>query len=222
MKSIILSTSLLLSLFLQGCYTQLAIFYPDPEIESNEEDQFYDTYKRAFPSMKGESYAQDGRAGMPLAYSAMQRRVYSPYSGYYYGYNGYYDDYYHSNPFYNGLNGYRYGYNGYNSYGYYAPYLYTDDPVGYGSIIPMGDREKRKFTRDRSQGTTTMLYTTRSSNSTNGNNTNSSTYTTNSSSVSSTRSSGSYSSSSSSTSSSTSRSSSSSSSSGGRRATRRK
>ena len=214
MKSIILSTSLLLSLFLQGCYTQLAIFYPDPEIESSEEGQFYDTYKRAFPSMKGESYAQDGRAATPLAYSAMQRRVYSPYSGYYYGYN---DDYYHSNPFYNGLNGYRYGYNGYNSYGY-SSYLYTDDPVGYGSIIPMGDREKRKFTRDRSQGTPTMLYTTRSSNSTNdSNNTSSSSYSTNSSSVSSTRSSGSYSSSGSSTS----RSSSSSSSSGGRRATRR-
>ena len=146
MKSIILSASLLLSLFLQGCYTQLAMFYPEPEIESDEEEQFYDSYSRALPSLKGESYARDGRAAMPLAYSAMQRRFSSPYSGNYYGYNGFFDSYYYSDPFYNGLNGYRYGYNGYNSYGY-APYFYTDDPIGYGSLIPTGNREKRKFRR---------------------------------------------------------------------------
>ena len=139
MKSIILSASLLLSLLLQGCYTQLAMFYPDPEIESNEEEQFYDSYSRALPSLKGESYARDGRAAMPLAYSAMQRRFSSPYSGNYYGYNGFFDSYYYSDPFYNGLNGYRYGYNGYNSYGY-APYFYTDDPIGYGSLISTGNR----------------------------------------------------------------------------------
>ncbi len=52
MKSIILSASLLLSLFLQGCYTQLAMFYPEPEIESDEEEQFYDSYSRALPSLK--------------------------------------------------------------------------------------------------------------------------------------------------------------------------
>ena len=218
MKSIILSASLLLSLFLQGCYTQLAMFYPEPEIESDEEEQFYDSYSRALPSLKGESYARDGRAAMPLAYSAMQRRFSSPYSGNYYGYNGFFDSYYYSDPFYNGLNGYRYGYNGYNSYGY-APYFYTDDPIGYGSLISTGNREKRKFRRDRSQGTTTMLYTTRSSSSSSdGSKTNtSSTYSTNSSSIYSSRSSGSYSSSNSSSS----RSSSSASSSSGRRATRR-
>jgi len=66
MKSIILSASLLLSLFLQGCYTQLAMFYPEPEIESDEEEQFYDSYSRALPSLKGESYARDGRAAMPI------------------------------------------------------------------------------------------------------------------------------------------------------------
>ena len=27
----------------------------------------------------------------------------------------------------------------------YAPYFYTDDPIGYGSLIPTGNREKRKF-----------------------------------------------------------------------------
>ena len=50
MKSVLLSFSLLLSLFLQGCYTQLAMFYPDPEIESDDEEQFYDSYSRALPS----------------------------------------------------------------------------------------------------------------------------------------------------------------------------
>lgn len=206
-KTIIISTIFFLSIFIQGCYTQLAMFYPDPEIESSEEDQFYDTYNRAIPSLKAESYAQSGRATMPLSYSAMQRRFYSPYSSYS-GFSDYYD------PFYTGLNGYRYGYgyNGYNSYGY-APYLYTNDNAGYGSLIPTGNRVKRSFARDRSQGTTTMLQTTRSTQSSN-NNTNS-TYT-NSGSISSSRSSSSYSSSNSSKSSSSSKSS------GGRRATKRR
>ena len=66
-KTIIISTILFLSIFIQGCYTQLAMFYPDPEIESSEEDQFYDTYNRAIPSLKAESYAQSGRATMPLS-----------------------------------------------------------------------------------------------------------------------------------------------------------
>ena len=212
-KALAISSIFLFSLFFQGCYTQLAMFYPDPEIEINEEEQFYDTYNRAIPSLKAESYAQDGRASMPLSYSAMQRRFYSPHSSFS-AFNSYYD------PFYYGLNGYRYGsgYNGYNSYGY-APYLYRNDTVGYGSLIPTGNREKRSFSRNRSQGTTTMLQTTRSSSSSNNNNTNSS-YT-NSSSISSSRSSSSYSSSSSSSSSS-SRASSTSSSSGGRRATKRR
>ena len=214
-KIITVSAVFFLSIFLQGCYTQLAMFYPHPEIETNEEDQFYDNYKRALPSLKAESYAQDGRAAMPLSYSTMQRRFYSPYSAYS-GFDGYYDPFYYSNPFYTGLNGYRYGYgyNSYNSYGY-APYLYTTDTVGYGSLIPTGFREKRSFLRDRSQGATTLLQTTRSSQSSN-TDTNSS-YT-NSTAVSSSRSSSSYSSSSSSSS----KSSSSSRSSGGRRATKRR
>ena len=212
-KTLAISSIFLFTLFFQGCYTQLAMFYPDPEIEINEEEQFYDTYNRAIPSLNAESYAQDGRASMPLSYSAMQRRFYSPYSSFS-AFNSYYD------PFYTGLNGYRYGYgyNGYNSYGY-APYLYTNDPVGYGSLISTGSRKKRNFSRNRSQGATTILQTTRSSSSSNNNNTSSS-YT-NSSSISSSRSSSSYSSSSSSSGSS-SRSSSSSRTSGGRRATKRR
>ena len=140
-KTLAISSIFLFTLFFQGCYTQLAMFYPDPEIEINEEEQFYDTYNRAIPSLKAESYAQDGRASMPLSYSAMQRRFYSPYSSFS-AFNSYYD------PFYTGLNGYRYGYgyNGYNSYGY-APYLYTNDPVGYGSLISTGSRKKRNFSR---------------------------------------------------------------------------
>ena len=216
-KILIISTIFTLSLFLQGCYTQLAMFYPDAEIDSVEEEQFYDTYNRAIPSLEGEAYAQHGRPTMPLSYSAMQRRFYSSYSGF----SGYNDPLYFNNPFYSGLNGYRYGYgyNGYNSYGY-APYLYTTDTAGYGTLIPSGNREKRGFTRNRSQGTTTMLQTTRSSQSSSSGNTNSSYI--NSSSVSSSRSSSSYSSSSSSRSGSSSGSSSSSKSSSGRRATKRR
>tara|TARA_B100000575_G_C22972860_1_gene561583 strand:- start:68 stop:724 length:657 start_codon:yes stop_codon:yes gene_type:complete len=216
-KFTFISSVFFLSFFLQGCYTQLAMFYPDPEIETNEEEQFYDTYNRALPSLKGESYAQDSRTAMPLSYSSMQRRFYTPYSAYS-GFNGYYDPFYYSNPYYPGLNGYRYGYgyNGYNSYGY-APYLYTTDTVGYGSLIPTGNRQKRSFSRDRYQGATTMLQTTRSSNTYNNTTNSSNSSYTNSSSVSSSRSSG-YSSSGSSNS----RSSSSSKSSGGRRATKRR
>ena len=69
-KTLAISSIFLFTLFFQGCYTQLAMFYPDPEIEINEEEQFYDTYNRAIPSLKAESYAQDGRASMPLSYSA--------------------------------------------------------------------------------------------------------------------------------------------------------
>ena len=81
-KTLAISSIFLFTLFFQGCYTQLAMFYPDPEIEINEEEQFYDTYNRAIPSLNAESYAQDGRASMPLSYSAMQRRFYSPYSSF--------------------------------------------------------------------------------------------------------------------------------------------
>ena len=124
-KFVLLSFSLLMCLSLQGCYTQLAMFYPDPEIESEDEEQFYDTYSRSLPSVRGEAFAQDSRTAAPLSYSSMQRRFYSPYAGYnrYYGYNDLFD------PFYGGM--YGYGYNGYNSYGY-SPYLYTTDPMGYG------------------------------------------------------------------------------------------
>ena len=63
-KSRILGLALFSALFLQGCYTQLAMFYPDPEIQEGEEE-FYETYSHA-PSRPGLGvYAQDG-AGTPL------------------------------------------------------------------------------------------------------------------------------------------------------------
>ena len=65
-KSATFCFSVLACLALQGCYTQLAMFYPDPEIESEDEEQFYDTYSRAIPSLKAEAYAQDGRAATPF------------------------------------------------------------------------------------------------------------------------------------------------------------
>ena len=57
---------------LTGCYTQLAMFYPEPEIEQDEE-QFYETYSRAVPRpVNVNIYAQTG-AGSPLglAYQMM-------------------------------------------------------------------------------------------------------------------------------------------------------
>ncbi len=35
---------ILIILFTQGCYTQLSMFYPEPEIEQEEEVDFFETY----------------------------------------------------------------------------------------------------------------------------------------------------------------------------------
>ena len=48
LKNILLSC--VSCLVLSGCYTQLAMFYPEPEIEQ-EEEQFYETYSRAVPRL---------------------------------------------------------------------------------------------------------------------------------------------------------------------------
>ena len=47
-------------LSLSGCYTQLSMFYPEPEIEQEEEFQYYETYSRAAPRVNVSIYAQDG------------------------------------------------------------------------------------------------------------------------------------------------------------------
>ena len=195
-KTILIGLTLVSSLALQGCYTQLAMFYPDPEVEQDEDGQFYETYSRAPRRPNLGIYAQDGGNGNSLAYSTMQNR-FNPFFGYS-NYNNGYGNYY----------GGGYG----NDYGYgYNPYGYNYNLGGYPLFIPVTDsKELRAFNKERSRQHQTNLKTTRTSSSSAWQSSSSSR---NSSSISSTRSSGSSSSGSSS--------SSSSSSSGGRRATRR-
>ena len=193
--SIVLWT--LIILFTQGCYTQLAMFYPEPEIEQETEEQFYETYSRAVPKLSVSAYAQDG-AGQPLslAYMTMTNR-FNYYGGHYMGHR--FGGNYYGNRF-----GGGYGYDSYNLGGY-TMYIPSTDP--YASIWESGERKQRTFTtsRDGSTPQTNLNVTrTRSTQSNNNNNSH-----TNSSNVSSNRGS------------STSSSSSSSSESGGRRATRR-
>ena len=191
LKNILLSC--VSCLVLSGCYTQLAMFYPEPEIEQDEE-QFYETYSRAVPRpVNVNIYAQTG-AGSPLglAYQMMYNR-----------FNGMYTNW-----------GSHYGSGYYNKYDYYNRYGYTWSDYyigGYKMRVPStnlyapGERKQRTFSTSRSDNssTRTNLNITRSSHvGYNSNNTN--TYG-NSSNVSSNKGS----------------SSSSSSSSGGRRATRR-
>ena len=194
-KTIFIGLGLIFTLSLQGCYTQLAMFYPDPEEDSLE------SYSRAGIRPSVGMYAQDG-AGTPIgmAYSAMQNR-FSPF----YGYNSYNNPYSFYNDPYS-------GYGGYNSYGYgYNNYGYSYNIGGYSMFIPVADKKDiRQFTKDRNRTTTTNLQVNRTSN------TNQSAR---SSSSRNSSSSGSYSSGSNSSSSGSSKSSGSSG--GGRRATRR-
>ena len=190
LKNILLSC--VSCLVLSGCYTQLAMFYPEPEIEQDEE-QFYETYSRAVPRPNISIHIQTG-AGTPLslAYRSMYNRFYGMYTNW----------------------GSHYGSGYYNKYEYYNRYGYTWSDYyigGYKMRVPStnlyapGERKQRTFSTSRSDNssTRTNLNITRSSHvGYNSNNTN--TYG-NSSNVSSNKGS----------------SSSSSSSSGGRRATRR-
>ena len=189
LKNILLS--FVSCIMLTGCYTQLAMFYPEPEIEQETEEQFYETYSRAVPRLSASIYAQTG-AGTPLslAYSTMHNR--------FNGFMGFGNRYNYYNPYYYGGNYYGYGYDSYNLGGYTMRIPYTD-------LYAPGERKQRTFTtsRDGSSPQTNLTVTrTRSTQSSSSNN---NTYT-NSSNVSTNRSSSS---------------SSSSSSSGGRRATRR-
>jgi len=194
-KTIFIGLGLIFTLSLQGCYTQLAMFYPDPEEDSLE------SYSRAGIRPSVDMYAQDG-AGTPIgmAYSTMQNR-FSPF----HGYNNYNNPYSFYNDPYS-------GYGGYNSYGYgYNNYGYSYNIGGYSMFIPVADKKDiRQFTKDRNRTNTTNLQVNRTSN------TNQSAR---SSSSRNSGSSGSYSSGSNSSSSGSSRSSGSSG--GGRRATRR-
>ncbi len=139
-KTTLIGFTLVSSLALQGCYTQLAMFYPDPEEE-------LETYSRAGVRPSVDMYAQDLGSGSPLAYSTMQNR-FSPFNGY----NNYY------NP-YSGYGGYGFGYNNYG---------YSYNLGGYDMFVPFipvaGEKDIRQFTKDRNRTTTTNLQVNRTSN----------------------------------------------------------
>ena len=184
-----------IALTLQGCYTQLAMFYPEPEIERETEEQFYETYSRAVPRLSASIYAQTG-AGTPLslAYSTMHNR--------FNGFMGFGNRYNYYNPYYYGGNYYGYGYDSYNLGGYTMRIPYTD-------LYAPGERKQRTFTTSRDGSSPQTNLTVTRTRSTQSSSSNDNTYT-NSSNVSTNRSSSGGSSSSSSSSSSS-----------GRRATRR-
>ena len=202
LKNILMSCVFIFGgLSLSGCYTQLAMFYPEPEIEQEEEFQFYETYSRAVPRLNVSAYAQDGAGqSLGLAYLTMYNR-FSGFMGFgsQYG-NGYYNKYDYYNRY-----GYHAGFYGYDSYQLagYTMYIPTTD------FYAPGERKQRTFTTSRDGSSPQTNLTVTRTRSTQSSSSNDNTYT-NSSNVSTNRSSSGGSSSSSS-----------SSSSGGRRATRR-
>ena len=124
-------------LVLSGCYTQLAMFYPEPEIEQDEE-QFYETYSRAVPRLNVNIYAQDGAGqSLSLAYQMMYNRFNGMYTnwGSHYG-SGYYNKYDYYNRY-----GYHWGYGEYNTY----------QVGGYTMYVPVntGERKPRTFSTSR-------------------------------------------------------------------------
>ena len=145
----------IIALTLQGCYTQLAMFYPEPEIEQETEEQFYETYSRTVPRLNVSIYAQTG-AGSPLglAYTTMYNRF-------------------------NGFMGFGNRYNYYNPYFYGGYYNETYNLAGYTMRIPYtdlyasGKRKQRTFSTDRgnsSSGTNLNITRTRSSDTSQSNN----------------------------------------------------
>ena len=184
LKNILLSCVLFLgSLTLSGCYTQLSMFYPSPEIDE-EVEQFY-SYSVAGPMKSVSIYAQDGAGqSLGMAYNMMYNR-FSGFMGYGRGYNYYNPNYYYNGGYYN---------NSYTLGGYTMHIPYTD-------LYKSGEKKIRTWTRDtKSPGTNLTVTRTRSTQSSSSNNT----YT-NSSNVSTNRSSSEGSSSSSSSSSSSGR-----------------
>jgi hypothetical protein len=167
LKNILLSCVFIFgSLSLSGCYTQLSMFHPSPEIE--EEEQFYSySVARVRPNLS--LYANDGAGtSLGMAYQLMYNR--------FRGFSGFGNRYNYYNP---------YGYGG-----YYNDYV-TYDVIGgtYTVWIPgIKEKKQRTWTTDRSGTTTTNLNTTRTRSSNTSESSNSGGYS-NSSNVSSTRSS---------------------------------
>ena len=91
LKNILLSCVFVFGgLSLSGCYTQLAMFHPQPENDDSEE--FY-SYSSAGPLKSVGMYAQDGAGqSLGMAYNMMYNR-FSGFSGYGNRYNYYNGDY---------------------------------------------------------------------------------------------------------------------------------
>ena len=140
-KNILLSCVLIFgSLSLSGCYTQLSMFHPDPEIDE-EVEQFHSySVARVRPNLS--LYANDGAGtSLGMAYQLMYNRF-------------------------RGFSGFGNRYNYYNAYYYgciYNDYV-TYDVIGgtYTVWIPgIKEKKQRTWTTDRSGTTTTNLNTTR-------------------------------------------------------------
>ena len=166
-KNILLSCVIVFgSISLSGCYTQLAMFHPEPENDDSEEFYPY-SVARVRPNLS--LYANDGAGtSLGMAYQMMYNRFhryygnrYSYYNPYYYG--GYYNDYY-------------YGYN-ISGYTVYIPIAKTK----------VEDNKPRNWVRGNTTNDrpTSNLRVTRSSQSSNNNSSTSSTRSSSSSSTSS-------------------------------------
>ena len=169
LKNILMSCVLVFgSMSLSGCYTQLSMFHPDPEIDE-EVEQFHSySVARVRPNLS--LYANDGAGtSLGMAYQLMYNR--------FRGFSGFGNRYNYYNP---------YGYGG-----YYNDYI-TYDVIGgtYTVWIPgIKEKKQRTWTTDRSDNTSTSnLRVTRTRSSNTSQSSNSGGYS-NSSNVSSTRSS---------------------------------
>ena len=152
LKNILLSCVFIFgSLSLSGCYTQLAMFYPEPEIENDDSEKFYQAYSMAAPRLNVSAYAQDGAGqSLGLAYQMMYNR--------FNGFMGFGNRYNYYNPYYNYNGGY---YNNSYTLGGYTMY------IPYSDIYASGEKKQRTWTTDRgssTSGTNLNVTRTRSSN----------------------------------------------------------
>ena len=131
----------ILSLFLTGCYTQLSMFHP--EVETDTEEFYSYSVARVRPNLT--LYAKDGAGqSLGMAYQLMYNRF-------------------------SGFKGYRYSY--YNPYyygGYYNDFI-TVGNGSYSVWIPViTEKKARTWTRDGRDNTpTTKLRVTRTRTNTN-------------------------------------------------------
>ena len=88
-KNILLSCVIVFgSISLSGCYTQLAMFHPEPENDDSEEFISY-SVARVRPNLT--LYARDGAGqSLGMAYGTMYNRFYGGFGNLYNFYNPYY------------------------------------------------------------------------------------------------------------------------------------